>query len=139
MKTISTYFAGFLILLFTLISSEALAQEQLDGRQSVLHELVVKKIGDEWRVVYKNDETKSTVRAKRNDRIRWTAEGSDISIQFDNRLFGGNPVQVPNTETRTRPVAPGAAAGEYIYAVFVHSDMVFARGESPPRIIIDVL
>ncbi|REL24271.1 hypothetical protein DYD21_18860 [Rhodohalobacter sp. SW132] len=138
MKTLSTLSqisALLLFLLFFIFSESVYSQD--NDRRPVLHELVVKVVGDEWRVVYINDETKSTVTAKRNDRISWSAEGSDISLQFDGQLFGGNSYTIGDGNSLMRPVAPGAAHGEYIYAVFIHSDLVFARGESPPRIIVE--
>ncbi|WP_133120232.1 hypothetical protein [Rhodohalobacter barkolensis] len=119
------------------VSNVLFAQSQSEDNQSILHELVVKMVDDEWRVVYKNDETKSTVLAKKNDRVSWTAEGSDISFQFDESLFGGSSFELEDGESLMRPLAPGAKVGEYIYAVFVRGAGVFAKGESPPRIIID--
>ncbi|MFO7846321.1 MAG: hypothetical protein R6V27_07160 [Balneolaceae bacterium] len=113
------------------------AQSPSEDNQSVLHELVVKVVDEEWRVVYKNDETKSTIVAKKNDRVSWTAEGSDILFQFDESLFGGSDFEVADGDSLMRPLAPGAKVGEYIYAVFVRGAGVFAKGESPPRIIID--
>lgn len=119
------------------VSNVLFAQSQSEDNQSVLHELVVKVVDDEWRVVYKNDETKSTVVAKKNDRVSWAAEGSDISFQFDESLFGGSSFEVADGDSLMRPLAPGAKVGEYIYAVFVRGAGVFAKGESPPRIIIE--
>lgn len=119
------------------VSNVLFAQSPSEDNQSVLHELVVKVVDEEWRVVYKNDETKSTIVAKKNDRVSWTAEGSDISFQFDESLFGGSSFEVEDGDSLMRPLAPGARVGEYIYAVFVRGAGVFAKGESPPRIIID--
>ena len=130
-----------LLSLFVLfpVTNVLFAQSPPESNQSVLHELVVKVVNEEWRVVYKDDETKSTVVAKKNDRVSWTAEGSDISFQFDESLFGGSSFELEDGESLMRPLAPGAKIGEYIYAVFVRGAGVFAKGESPPRIIIDTM
>ncbi len=127
--------AAALVLFF--ISNVLYAQAPPTDNRSVLHEMVVKMVDEEWRVVYKNDETKSTIVAKKNDRVSWTAEGSDISFQFDESLFGGSSFEIADGDSLMRPLAPGAKVGEYIYAVFVRGAGVFAKGESPPRIIID--
>ena len=126
--------AAALVLFF--ISNVLYAQAPPTDNRSVLHEMVVKMVDEEWRVVYKNDETKSTIVAKKNDRVSWTAEGSDISFQFDESLFGGSSFEIADGDSLMRPLAPGAKVGEYIYAVFVRGEGVFAKGESPPRIII---
>ncbi|MCH8558504.1 MAG: hypothetical protein LAT84_11800 [Balneolia bacterium] len=134
LKSIILKLTAVIFLLYSgLLVQESVAQTPDEG--SVLHELVVKVIDGEWRVVHKDDPTKSTVTVKRNDRISWTAEGSIISMQFD-ELFGGNSFVVEDGETFQRPVAPGARLGEFTYSVFIHEAMVFARGESPPRIIV---
>jgi hypothetical protein len=133
-KSITLKITAAVILLYSgLLVQESFAQSPDDG--SVLHELVVKVIDDEWRVVHKDDPSISTVVVKRNDRIRWTVEGSKISMQFD-ELFGGNSFDVDDGNTFQRPVAPSVRLGEFTYSVFIHEDMVFARGESPPRIIV---
>lgn len=137
-KSLTTFTTTIVLVLFSAFFSDVLyAQPPADENQSELHELVVKVIDDEWRVVHKNDESKSTITVKKNDRVSWTAEGSDISLQFDESLFGGSSFTIKNGKSKMRPVAPGAKAGEYIYAVFIHSAQVFARGESPPIIIVD--
>lgn len=137
MKIKSVYIKTAAVIFFTasFFFQTAIVQAQDNG--SVLHELVVKVIDDEWRVVHKQDESKSTIVVKRNDRISWTVEGSRVSMQFDPSLFGGNTWDVEDGDTFMRPVAPSARLGEYTYAVFIHSDQVFARGESPPRIIVE--
>ena len=94
-KSIIALVAVFVLFL---IPNVLFAQSPANANRSILHEMVVKMVDDEWRVVYKNDETKSTIVAKKNDRVRWTAEGSDISFQFDESLFGGSSFEIAKTE-----------------------------------------
>jgi hypothetical protein len=54
--------------------------EPEQGREE--YKVVVKIIGDEWRVVLEDDESQSDVTVRRGDRIRWTVEGSDASFAF---------------------------------------------------------
>ena len=64
------------------------------GREAMLkpakyHELKITKIDNEWKVVLSEDLTKKKVKAKRNDRITWYADGTDAYLEFmDDNLFG---------------------------------------------------
>jgi hypothetical protein len=100
-------------------------------------EMTVKKIGDTWKVVMKNDETCCDATVSRGDRIRWTVEGSDASFQFsEDRLFGDGIRKVRAGNPLVLAVSRNIGQGIYPYSVFVHRDMEFAIGQSPPRIII---
>ena len=109
------------------------AQDQ--GR--VEYRLVVKVIDDEWRVVFEDDNSKSDVTLRRGDRIRWVIEGSDASFQFpDSRIFGQETRVLRAGNPLVMAISAQSPTGTFPYSVFVHEAMTFARGQSPPRIII---
>ena len=113
-------------------------EEQLDPEpQPVEYRLVVKIIDDEWRVVFEDDETKSDVTLRRGDRIRWMVEGSDASFSFPEiQIFGLETRDVKDGNPLVMAISRNAPDGTYAYSVFVHEGMTYARGQSPPRIII---
>ncbi len=112
-------------------------EEILGQPSSALHELVIKQIDGEWRVVRKDDESTGTIFVKPGDRVRWTAEGSDLSFQFDDQaLFGDGSRSIRDGNMLNLVVGRSARVGTYTYAVFVHNDFVYARGDSPPRIFV---
>jgi predicted GH43/DUF377 family glycosyl hydrolase len=101
------------------------------------YRLVVKVINDEWRVVFEDDYSQSDVRLRRGDRIRWTIEGSDVSFQFpDTRIFGLDTRVVQAGNSMVMAVSAKSPRGTFPYTVFVHESMTYARGQSPPRIIV---
>lgn len=103
----------------------------------VEYRLVVKLINDEWRVVFEDDYSKSDVTLRRGDRIRWIVEGSDASFQFpDVRIFGENTRVVRAGNSLVMAVSAKSPRGNFPYTVFVHESMTYARGQSPPRIIV---
>jgi hypothetical protein len=110
-------------------------QDQDQGR--VEYTLVVKVINDEWRVVLEDDYLKSDVTVRRGDRIKWEVEGSDASFQFpDSRIFGENTRVLKDGNSLVLAVSARSPRGEFPYTVFVHESMTYARGQSPPRIIV---
>lgn len=103
----------------------------------VEYSVVVKIIGDEWRVVLEDDESKSDVTLRRGDRIRWTVEGSDASFAFpDSRIFGQETREAKDGKSFVLPITPNSPKGTFAYSVFIHKSMTYARGQSPPRIIV---
>jgi hypothetical protein len=117
-----------------LLTGDAFAQ---NPNRPTEHNLVVTKVNDEWRVIVRDNHERSTIIVNRGDRIRWTVEESDASFQFeDESLFGGNTRTVRSGNPLVLAVGNNARIGSHTYAVFVHSDHVFARGESPPRIFV---
>lgn len=109
------------------------AQDQ--GR--VEYRLVVKVIDDEWRVVFEDDNSKSDVTLRRGDRIRWVIEGSDASFQFpDSRIFGQETRVLRAGNPLVMAISAQSPTGTFPYSVFVHEAMTYARGQSPPRIIV---
>jgi hypothetical protein len=103
-----------------------------------IHHLVIMKVQDTWKVVQEEDSTRTLVVARKGDRIRWIARGSDVYFQFmDARIFGGHTQMLPDGKELTLTVSRVARAGENPYAVFCLKDREFARGDSPPVIIIE--
>ncbi len=111
--------------------------DQDQGQGRVEYTIVVKVINDEWRVVLEDDYSKSDVRVRRGDRIKWVVEGSDASFQFpDSRIFGENTRVVKDGNSLVLAVSARSPRGEFPYTIFVHESMTYARGQSPPRIIV---
>lgn len=103
----------------------------------VEYRVVVKIIGDEWRVVLEDDESKSDVTLRRGDRIRWIVEGSDASFAFpDIRIFGQETREIKAGNPLVMAVSANSPKGTFAYSVFIHESMTYARGQSPPRIIV---
>lgn len=113
-------------------------ESQLDQEQGrVEYRLVVKIIGDEWRVVTEDDDSVSDVTLRRGDRIRWIVQGSDASFAFpDSRIFGLETRDVSDGNPLVMAVSANSPRGKFPYTVFIHESMTYARGQSPPRIII---
>jgi len=113
-------------------------EDRLELHQGrVEHRVVVKIIGDEWRVVLEDDESKSDVIVRRGDRIRWVVEGSDASFAFpDIRIFGLETRDVKDGNPLVMTVSANSPKGSFAYSVFIHESMTYARGQSPPRIIV---
>lgn len=102
------------------------------------YRLLIKKIDNVWRVVHEDDETKSDVTVNRGDRIRWIPVGSDASFQFDDeRLVGHSTRVVRDGRPLVLAIGREAPKGIHTYAVFMHEDLMFAVGQSPPRLIVN--
>jgi hypothetical protein len=134
---LSALMVGFSIL--SMIGQSAFLEENPadQNRRSQEFRLVVKVINDEWRVVVEGDESRSDVTVRRGDRIVWVVEGSDASFAFpDERIFGQETREVKNGIPLILPVSAMSPRGTFAYSVFVHEGMTYARGQSPPRIIV---
>ncbi|MGM0375758.1 MAG: hypothetical protein ACQEQ0_03200 [Bacteroidota bacterium] len=134
--------ASFLISFLSILSTYGNPFSPSDGnveqdQRRVEYTLVVKLINDEWRVVFEDDYSKSDVTLRRGDRIRWVVEGSDASFQFpDSRIFGDGIKVLRAGNPLVMAVSANSPTGNFPYAVFVHASMSYARGQSPPRIIV---
>jgi hypothetical protein len=139
-KNITSVLISFLFILPIYGNPFSLNDDQMDQDQDqgrVEYRLVVKVINDEWRVVFEDDYTKSDVTLRRGDRIRWAVEGSDASFQFpDSRIFGHETRVVRAGNSLVMAISAQSPTGTFPYSVFVHEAMTFARGQSPPRIIV---
>lgn len=110
-------------------------------------QLKVIKIDGEWKVVDASDYTKSKVKVRKKDTIVWTVEETDTYFQFPAKLFnpvgtadsliGGYTKFVRDGKKLKLKVKDDAPAGTYEYAVFCTADGEFAKGESPPKIVIE--
>ncbi len=122
----SIYFVGFAMQLW----SQAPAAAEVH--------LVVKKINNQWRVVDATDNTRTRVTAKRGEKVVWTAEGSDMYFQFiDQKLFGDYTRTLKAGQKLMLVVGNQAHSGENAYAVFCTATNEYARGDSPPKIIVE--
>lgn len=111
------------------------------------YELKIVKVDGVWKVVDASDYSKSKVKVKRKDTIVWTADGTDAYFQFSTRIF--NPVGEADSlvDGYTKFLKDGkklklkvkddAPIGIEIYAVFCTAGQVFAKGESPPTIVVE--
>ncbi len=100
--------------------------------------LTIKKVGNTWKVVdSRTDTTKG--RAKRNQKIIFTAVGTDAYLQFDDmKLFGGYTYHLKDGQPSPPMVVKNnAPQGTYTYAAFCYGPKVYAEGDSPPKIIVD--
>lgn len=113
-------------------------RNEIDPDQGrVEHRVVVKIINNEWRVVLEGNNSKSDVTLRRGDRIRWLVEGSDASFAFpDSRIFGHETREVKAGNPLVMAVSANSPKGTFPYTVFIHESMTYARGQSPPRIIV---
>ncbi|MBM4169975.1 MAG: hypothetical protein FJ215_12595 [Ignavibacteria bacterium] len=103
----------------------------------VTHELEIKKINNRWKVVIQGTTT-TTVKAKRGERIVWTAKGTDAYFQFiDTTLFGGFTKSVKAGQKLNLPIGKFAKLGTNVYSVFCYAEKEYAEGDSPPKIIIE--
>jgi hypothetical protein len=114
-----------------------LHHESQSDYNPVEYRVVVKVIGDEWRVVLEGNENQSNVTLRRGDRIRWVVQGSDASFQFPEiGIFGLETRLVKANNPLVLAVSNNSPTGNFPYTVFIHESMTYARGQSPPRIII---
>lgn len=110
-------------------------------------ELEIVKIDGVWRVVDVTNQKKIVVKVKKKDTIVWTVTGTDATFQFPEGLFDPASDADNLPDGYTKFIADGhklkliirddAPTGTYQYAVFCNADGVFARGDSPPVIIIE--
>ena len=136
-KMIASVFISILFILSIQGDPRTSSEDMGQGQARVEYRLVVKVIDDEWRVVFEDDDSKSDVTLRRGDRIRWTVEGSDASFQFpDTRIFGENTREVRAGNSMVLAISAQSPAGIFPYTVYMHESMSYARGQSPPRIIV---
>jgi hypothetical protein len=123
-----------LILLFNINNqTEGFGGEQL-LKPVKDHQLIIKKIGDEWKVVLADDSTKTKVKAKKKDKITWRAEGTDVFFQFMSEDLFGKFKDKSKNKKLTLTITENAELGVHKYAVFCLADSQFATGGSPPEI-----
>lgn len=104
------------------------------------------KVDGVWKVVDATDTSNTQIKVKKKDTIVWKIEGTDAVFQFPQQLFDPADSTDALADGYTKTVKDGhklklkvrsdAASGIYEYAVFCKTDGVFARGSSPPKIIV---
>jgi hypothetical protein len=101
-------------------------------------EISITKVNKKWKAVESSDHTKIDIKAKRGQKIIWTAEGSDLYFQFmDENLVGNYTRTLKDGKKLTLVIGPNAKKGVNYYAVFCLSDSTYAEGGSPPKITIE--
>jgi len=102
------------------------------------HRFRVGKLNSKWTVHDHKNPQNRIIKAKRGDKVIWSAVGSGIFLNFpDETLFGTDQASAIDGKEIALTVSPNAKAGTYKYSVFCAKDSVFARGDSPPVIIIE--
>jgi hypothetical protein len=109
--------------------------------------LIVMKVGDVWKVVDATDSTNTKIKVKKKDTIVWKVEGTEAVFQFPQQLFDavdssdnltdGYMKTVKNGHKLKLKIRSDAASGTYEYAVFCTTGGVFAKGGSPPKIVVE--
>jgi len=126
-------------------AESASKESQNAGNGSTLNrgiDVLIQKIGNKWRVVHGSNNSSAPIRLSKGEtgmnEIRLKAVGSDVSIQFpNNNLFGNDIYKLNKTDgPKKLQLKEDALPGDYAFAAFVHKDLVYAVGESPPRIIV---
>ncbi|HKI77126.1 MAG TPA: hypothetical protein VKA26_01140 [Ignavibacteriaceae bacterium] len=109
--------------------------------------LVVMKVNDVWMVVDAADKNNTKIKVKKKDTIIWEVEDTDAYFQFPAEIF--DPVDQTDSLVNgyTKFIKDGhklklkikgdAPSGTYEYAVFCTADGVFAKGGSPPKIVVE--
>jgi hypothetical protein len=112
--------------------------------QSKKHKIAIKKMKNketkmkEWKAVDAEDSLVTKIKVKKGDEITWDADGSDLYFQFmDNQLFGSYTYYLKDGQKLKLTVSSKAEAKTYQYAVFCIADLEFARGDSPPVIVVE--
>jgi hypothetical protein len=128
---------GALVLIAGLVTETDRVSGQSAQKASIEHPLHIKKMKDKWKVVHP-DSTSKPVKASKGEKIVWTAAGSDVHFQFcDSTVFGTYYAVIKAGDKLTLTVQPTAKPGNYPYAAFCVKEKEFARGDSPPIIIIE--
>jgi hypothetical protein len=116
----------------------------LGQNQSKEHKIAIKKMKNkvtkikEWKVVDAEDSLVTKIKVKKGDEVTWEAHGSDLYFQFmDEQLFGGYTYYLEDGKKLKLVVGNKAEARTYKYAVFCIADLEYARGDSPPVIIVE--
>lgn len=120
------------------VENEAENGVQSEDRMAERHELSVVMQDSVWKIVDSKDPDKVEIEVARGDTVVWKApEESDIYFQFmDDRLTGVFTEVANRGESLSLTIGERAKEGENPYAAFVLNDSTYARGESPPRLII---
>ncbi len=100
------------------------------------HHISIALIHNVWRAVRSGTDS-SEVRVHAGDDVYFHAVGSDVYFQFDNPHLFGVINEVVKKGHWIHFVVGKVAPGTYYYSAFCEGPKVFARGDSPPKIIVD--
>lgn len=130
MKTFSMLVTG---LLFVLVLFSCTPREEFEPRVAIdltTREIAITVIDELWKV--------PTIEVSRGDTVVWTApQKSDVYIQFmDDKLVGSYTQTIERGGQLNLIIGPQAKQGDNQYAVFLYNERVYARGDSPPRLIV---
>ena len=100
--------------------------------------LLIKKVNKTWKVIDATDSLKTSIKAKKGQKITWTAVGTDVYFQFmDDKLVGKFKNALKDGKSISLNIGQNAKVGINPYAVFCMADLEFAEGNSPPVIIVE--
>jgi hypothetical protein len=140
MKFMKRGLGGILVLLLTGFYYSCV---QSDRNEAEEQHLTVQQIEDIWVVVDAKDKTRRPIHVRRNDRIIWTSYGSDAYFQFmddnlivDEQGMGQYTITLADGLSKAFRIGPNAKRGPNRYSVYIERDKVFAKGQSPPEIIV---
>ena len=124
----------FGFVLVTILSGFWISQSPPATKQYLL---TVIKINHVWRVVNAADSS-CTVKVNRNDKIIWTANGTDAKFNFNDAIFdtSSSKFYVRNGHKLQLKIKGNTKPGTYQYSVFCIADSVNAIGCSPPVIVV---
>jgi len=111
---------------------------QSTDRVAERHELSAVMENGEWKIVDTEDPDNVEIVVAPGDTVVWNAPPeSELYFQFMDDSLTGEFTEVANRgESLRLAIGKEAKEGDNPYAVFVLNDSTYARGESPPRLII---
>jgi hypothetical protein len=114
--------------------------EQFEAQADIpaRHDLTAVQVGNEWKITLAQDTTQTSVHVARGDTVVWHAPAdADIFFQFMTReLTGAFTDSIMKGERLTAVIGEEAETGVHPYAVFIFEERIYARGDSPPILII---
>jgi hypothetical protein len=150
MKKTGLFLSIILLLAFTACNQSSkenmnVKPQKTDDLKPKTIELRIEKVDDVWKVINVTDSSGNAPVVRKNDKINWTAEGTDVYIQFPDTMF--SPVGPADSlkhgymkhqpkDKKLKLKLKDVKAGTYIYAVFCTEDSTFAQEDSPPKIIV---
>ncbi|NBC26663.1 MAG: hypothetical protein GVY08_07375 [Bacteroidetes bacterium] len=111
---------------------------QSTDRVAERHELSAVMEDGEWKIVDTEDPDNVEIVVAPGDTVVWNAPPeSELYFQFmDDRLTGEFTEVASRGESVSLIIGERAKEGDNPYAAFVINDSTYARGESPPRMIV---